>query len=216
MNKIVLLLVIVVFFYILQQQNKFIEPLLVNDEPLLVNDEPLLVNDKPLLVNDEPRSPASTPTSPQPPSLPPSVIGIAVPNNSIGINVSSVDLKNTAWCRNNSNNICTAEYRLAFSNGSVSNITIKYDSKKRLFGTSVILKNPDVLFALSNIPQEGITVKLQGKNVSENSNDNNWYDMDVPPQFIKPPQTTVKFSGNTSTPILIFQHLYKNNIFVKK
>jgi hypothetical protein len=147
-------------------------------------------------------APMTQPPVPQPPApvqapmSQPQVIGIAVNNNKVGINVSSDGLRSTGWCQNNSNNICTAEYRLAFSNGSVSNMTIKY---KKLF-SGVNLKNPDVLFALSNIPQEGITVKLQGKNIADNSTDNNWYDMDVPSQVIIPPQTTVKFSGNTSTP----------------
>ena len=148
------------------------------------------------------QAPVPQPPAPmsQPPAPAPSVIGIAVENNKVGINVSSVDLRSTNWCQDNSNNICTAEYRLAFSNGSVSNMTIKYEYKTFFIGRRVTLKNPDILFALSNIPQEGITVKLQGKNIADNSTDNNWYDMDVPSQFIKPPQTTVKFSGNTSTP----------------
>ena len=77
-------------------------------------------------------------------------------------------------------------------------MTIKYKDEQTLKNIIFIRKDPDILFALSNIPQEGITVKLQGK-YNTSFWHYKWYDMDVPTQFIKPPQTTVKFSGNTST-----------------
>ena len=95
----------------------------------------------------------------------------------------------SSYCNNVPNSTCHAGYRLRFSNGIVSNLTLTSDSP---YG----LTNPDLLFALSNVPFEGVSAILQGLNISTGS-DNLWYDIDVPEQFITQSVSTVKFSGNT-------------------
>jgi hypothetical protein len=121
----------------------------------------------------------------------PQVVGIATQYSSVGRDASISNLYYGSFCANKPNSICYGEYRLAFSNGNISDMSIKTDS-----GLGQGLTDPDILFALTNVPASGITVTLQGKDVASNGG---WYDVDVPTQFIKPPQTTVKFSENTGT-----------------
>ena len=132
--------------------------------------------------------------------LPVTVTGIATQYNSVGTgaqNINGDTLFYSNYC-GVANSTCHAEYRLRFSNGIVSNLTLTSDSPDGL-------TNPDLLFALSNVPFDGVTAILQGLNISPGS-DNLWYDIDVPEQFITQDQSTVTFSGKTgnfkSTPSL--------------
>ena len=133
--------------------------------------------------------------------LPITVTGIATQYNYVGYgaqNINADTLSYASWCADVTGSTCHAEYRLRFSNGIVSNLTLTSDSPGGL-------TNPDLLFALSNVPYDGVTAILQGLNISTGS-DNLWYDVDVPEQFITQNQSTVTFSGNTgnfkSTPSL--------------
>ena len=133
--------------------------------------------------------------------LPITVTGIATQYIMLGTGAYNYNY-NTLWyanyCVDVTGSTCHAEYRLRFSNGIVSNLTLTSDSPDGL-------TNPDLLFALSNVPFDGVTAILQGLNISPGS-DNLWYDIDVPEQFITQDQTTVTFSGKTgnfkSTPSL--------------
>ena len=122
--------------------------------------------------------------------LPVTVTGIATQYNSVGTGAQNNGdtLFYSNYC-GVANSTCHAEYRLRFSNGIVSNLTFTSDPP---YG----LTNPDLLFALSNVPFDGVTAILQGLNISTGS-DNLWYDIDVPEQFITQSVSTVKFSGNT-------------------
>lgn len=123
----------------------------------------------------------------------PIVTGIALQYKSVGTGASSSGLGYSSWCSNVPDSVCYAEYRLRFSNGVTSSMTIQSDA-----GLKQGLTNPDVLFALSDIPSSGVTAILQGKNITANTSDTNWYDIDIPQQTITPTQQTVKFSGTTS------------------
>jgi hypothetical protein len=127
----------------------------------------------------------------QPPPQGPIVIGIASQYKVEGEG-SAEGLFYTSWCGNVPNKICYGEYRLRFSNGLISPVTIKTDA-----GLNQGLTDPTLRFRLSNIPSNGVTAILQVKNVATNSNDTNWYDVNVPPQFIKPPQVELIFANNT-------------------
>ena len=122
----------------------------------------------------------------------PTVTGIAIQNKSVGYGASSFNLWYPAWASDVPNTISYAEYRLRFSNGVISKLTIESDA-----GGNQGLTNPDILFALTNIPLNGVTAILQGKNIESNSTNHNWYDVDIPSQEIAHNQTTVKFSGST-------------------
>jgi hypothetical protein len=122
------------------------------------------------------------------------VIGIATQHKLVGSDVAYGNLAYGAYCADKPASICDGEYRLAFPNGVVSDMTIKTER-----GLNQGLTDPDILFALTDIPESGITVTLQGRNIASNSNDTKWYNVDVPEQFIKPPQKTVKFTGRTGT-----------------
>ncbi len=123
----------------------------------------------------------------------PSVIGIATQFNNIGTGVSRDGLIYSNSCSYSPQDICVGEYRLRFSNGIISKRTIKSDAR----GGWSRLTNPQILFAITNIPSGGVTAYLQVKNVDSNSQDTNWYDADVNGIYISPQQTTIKFSGNT-------------------
>jgi hypothetical protein len=125
------------------------------------------------------------------------VMGIATPNNIVesGVSgasgVSSSGLTYAPLSSTVLSGIYYAEYRLRFSNGIVSNLTIQSKSPQGL-------TNPDISFALTNVPFQGVTAILQGKSLYPNS-DNLWYDVNVPQQFITQDKTTVKFSGSDGT-----------------
>jgi hypothetical protein len=125
------------------------------------------------------QSPTTQPPTTQPPTTSsPNVLGIASQYQVVGEGCTNC-LYYSSWCSNVPNKICFGEYRLRFSNGVISPITIKTDAP-------LGLTDPDLRFKLSNIPSDGVTAILQVKNVATNSNDNNWYDANVPSQFIKP------------------------------
>ena len=103
----------------------------------------------------------------------PLVIGIATQFNSVGTGVQSYGNWYNSYCDNNNpKKMCNAVYRLRFSNGVISNMTI--NSNGRGF------TNPDVSFAIEKIPSSGVNSILQIKKDSSNI----WYDVDIPPIFI--------------------------------
>ena len=79
---------------------------------------------------------------------------------------------------------CSAYYRLRFSNGVVSNMNI--------YSQGYGFTNPDVSFALENVPSGGVAAILQGSTTTRE-----WFDINVPTQFVRPNQSIVKFSGIT-------------------
>ena len=120
----------------------------------------------------------------------PTVTGIAMQYNAVGYGASSSNLFYSSWCSSVPNSVCFAEYRLRFTNGVISNLTIQSNPP-------YALTDPDVLFALTNIPLEGVTAILQGKNIASGNTNHLWYDVNVPSQHITYGQATVKFSGST-------------------
>jgi len=137
------------------------------------------------------KPPTTLPPTTPPPTTP-TVLGIASQYKVEGEG-SKNDLFYTSYCSGVPNHICYGEYRLRFSNGVISPMTIRTEAPSGL-------TNPSLRFKLSNIPTDGVRAFLQVKNVATNSNDNNWYDANVPSQFIKPSQTEVTFINNTSQP----------------
>ena len=119
----------------------------------------------------------------------PTVTGIATQYNSVGTGASSSGICYSNWC-GVPNSACYVEYRLVFSNGVVSDMTIKSMAPSGL-------TNPGLLFALTNIPSSDVSAILQGKNIAVSSNDNNWYDIDVPTQKLTPSQTSISFHHST-------------------
>jgi len=119
----------------------------------------------------------------------PKVVGIATQYNIVpqynAIGVTKNGNGYSSWCSNTTNNVCNAEYRLVFSNGSISNLTIKSDSPSGL-------TNPDISFGLSDVPNDVIAV-LQGRRIGTQK----WFDVNVPSVLLIPNQKSVKFSGNT-------------------
>ena len=124
-------------------------------------------------------------------SLPITVTGIATQFNFVGSGASSSSLSYGSYCINVPNSKCYAEYRLRFSNGIVSNLTIQSNSPQTF-------TNPDISFALTNVPSQGVTAILQGKSLYPDS-DNLWYDVNVPEQFITQDKTSIKFNGSYGT-----------------
>jgi len=124
----------------------------------------------------------------------PTVIGIATQENSVGQGVQSSGNGYSSYCDDISP--CFANYRLRFSNGVVSNMII--------YSGNYPYMNPDVSFALENIPANGVTAILQGQQTSDGwwwtnfDGDNNWYDINVPQQYVSPDQSVIQFSGTTS------------------
>ena len=120
----------------------------------------------------------------------PKVIGIAsaggkVANGSRGLESYKEGYGYTSYCYQFPNDPCSAYYRLRFSNGVVSNMTI--------YAEGYGFTNPDIVFALENVPSGGVTAILQ---VSTTKNE--WFDSRVSSQFVRPNQIIVKFSGITS------------------
>lgn len=124
-------------------------------------------------------------------SQPITVTGIATQFNFVGSGASSSSLSYGSYCINVPNSKCYAEYRLRFSNGIVSNLTIQSNSPQTF-------TNPDISFALTNVPSQGVTAILQGKSLYPDS-DNLWYDVNVPEQFITQDKTSIKFNGSYGT-----------------
>ena len=122
----------------------------------------------------------------------PIVTGIATQYNHVGTGASSSGVYYASWCSNSVNNVCNAEYRVIFSNGVVSDMTIQSMSPSGL-------TNPSLLFAITNVPIGGVKATLQGKNIASSSNDNKWYDVDVPVQQVNDNQTSILFTNNTGS-----------------
>ena len=120
----------------------------------------------------------------------PIVTGIATQSNSVGTGASSNGIYYASWCSNVPNSVCFAEYRLVFSNGVVSDMTIQSNSPQGL-------TNPSLLFAIKDVPIGGVKAILQGKNISFVSTDNKWYDVDVPVQQVNDNQTSILFTNTT-------------------
>jgi len=119
----------------------------------------------------------------------PIVTGIAMQYASVGTGVSSFGNYYGNWNYQVSG-VHNAHYRLRFSNGVVSNLTLFSDSDR--WGG---LTNPDVSFAVSNVPASGVTAILQGRNNAFIGDV--WYDVDIDPQAITSSTTTLKFAGRT-------------------
>ena len=115
----------------------------------------------------------------------PRVIGIATQWNKEGRGVESYGNWYSSYC-GFPNAECNVIYRLRFSNGVVSNMTIYSQANPHY-------TNPDVSFALENIPSEGVTAILQGYSFSKKG----WFDMTTAAQNVRPNQIIVKFSGIT-------------------
>lgn len=120
----------------------------------------------------------------------PKVIGIAsagdkVAEGSRGLESYKEGTGYTNYCYQFPNDPCSAYYRLRFSNGVVSNMTI--------YAEGYGFTNPDIVFALENVPSGGVTAILQ---VSTTKNE--WFDSRISSQFVRPNQKIVKFSGITS------------------
>lgn len=120
----------------------------------------------------------------------PIVTGIATQYNSVGTGASSSGVYYASWCSGIPNSVCFAEYRLVFSNGVVSDMTIQSKSPSGL-------TNPSLLFAIKDVPVGGVKAILQGKNIASGSTDNRWYDVDVPIQQVNDNQTFILFTNNT-------------------
>jgi hypothetical protein len=129
----------------------------------------------------------------------PIVTGIAMQYVTVGTGVSQSGNWYGNWTYQVSG-VHNAHYRLRFSNGVVSNLTIFSDSDR--WGG---LTTPDVSFAVSNVPASGVTAILQGRNNAFTGDV--WYDVDIDPQAITSSTTTLKFGGRThlfsSTPAVI-------------
>ena len=130
----------------------------------------------------------------------PAVTGIATQYNSVGTGASSNGMFYASWCSQVTNSVCFAEYRVIFSNGVVSDMTIQSNSP------SGGLTNPSLLFAIKDVPIGGVKAILQGKNIASGSTDSRWYDVDVPVQQVNAYQTSIlftntpgKFTGNFKT-----------------
>ena len=120
----------------------------------------------------------------------PIVTGIATQYNSVGTGASSSGIYYSSWCSGIPNSVCFAEYRLVFSNGVVSDMTIQSKSPSGL-------TNPSLLFAIKDVPIGGVKAILQGKNIASGSTDNKWYDVDVPVQQVNDNQTSILFTNTT-------------------
>ena len=120
----------------------------------------------------------------------PIVTGIATQfvSATVGTGATSSGLIYAAWA-SQTPGVHLAHYRLRFSNGMVSNLSIYSDSPQGL-------TNPTVRFALSNIPASGVTAILQGRNNSYAGNV--WYDVNVPTRFITPSDTIIDIGGTTN------------------
>ena len=120
----------------------------------------------------------------------PIVTGIATQFNIVGTGASNSGIYYSSWCSNVPNSVCNAEYRVVFSNGVVSNMTIQSNPPDRY-------TNPSLLFAIKDVPLGGVKAILQGKNIASGSTDNKWYDVDVPVQQVNDSQTSIVFTNTT-------------------
>jgi hypothetical protein len=122
----------------------------------------------------------------------PKVVGIATQYVAVGTGVGSSANGYSNFLSQVSGNVVRyADYRLRFSNGVISDLIITPGDRSNM-GTLV---NPDISFALTNIPAIGVTAILQGRNSDLPAN--GWFDVNVnvPTQAITPGTTTIKFSG---------------------
>jgi hypothetical protein len=121
----------------------------------------------------------------------PKVVGIATQYVAVGTGVGSYANGYSNFLSQVSGNVVRyADYRLRFSNGVISDLIITPNRSD--MGTLV---NPDISFALTNIPAVGVTAILQGRNSDLPAN--GWFDVNanIPTQTITPGTTTIKFSG---------------------
>jgi surface protein len=120
----------------------------------------------------------------------PIVTGIATQfaSATVGTGATSSGLIYANWA-STTPGVHVAHYRLRFSNGMVSNLSIYSDSPQGL-------TNPTIRFALSNIPASGVTAILQGRNNAYAGNV--WYDVNVPTRFITPSDTIIDIGGTTN------------------
>ena len=115
----------------------------------------------------------------------PIVTGIAVQYLSVGTGLEGSG--NRVGLIYGNRGSLVAHYRLRFSNGMVSDLSI--------IANLPTYTKPIVRFAISNIPASGVTAILQGRN-----NDyagNVWYDVNVPTRFITPSDTLIDIGGTT-------------------
>jgi hypothetical protein len=123
----------------------------------------------------------------------PNVVGIATQYVAVGTGVGITGnwFVNYTW-QVSGDAVQYADYRLRFSNGVISDLVVTPD---RAYQGSLV--NPDISFALTNIPAIGVTAILQGRNSDLPAN--GWFDVNVPTQAIMPGTTTIKFGGGSGT-----------------
>lgn len=116
----------------------------------------------------------------------PTVTGIAMQYTRVGYGVEQYGNWYGNWAYNTPG-VHYVHYRLRFSNGIISNLSIYSDSPSGL-------TNPDISFALTNIPAGGVTAILQGRN--NNFTGNVWYDIVDKTIQVTPSTPVIKFYGN--------------------
>ena len=117
----------------------------------------------------------------------PIVTGIATQYTRVGYGVESYGNWYGAWAYNTPG-VQNAHYRLRFSNGIVSNVSV-FSNSDGIGG----LTNPDISFALTNIPAGGVTAILQGRNNAFAGNV--WYDIVNKTIQVTPSTPIIKFGG---------------------
>jgi len=117
----------------------------------------------------------------------PTVTGIATQYGTVGYGVEAYGNWYSNWV-NDAPGVHNAHYRLRFSNGIVSNVSI-FSNSDAIGG----LTNPDLSFALTNIPAGGVTAILQGRNNAFTGNV--WYDIVNKTIQVTQYNPTIKFGG---------------------
>jgi hypothetical protein len=117
----------------------------------------------------------------------PIVTGIATQYTTVGYGVAQSGNWYGAWAYNTPG-VHNAHYRLRFSNGIVSNVSV-FSNSDGIGG----LTNPDISFALTNIPAGGVTAILQGRNNAFAGNV--WYDIVNKTIAVTPSTPIIKFGG---------------------
>jgi surface protein len=118
----------------------------------------------------------------------PTVTGIAMQYGTVGYGVGAYGNWYANWAYNTPG-VHNAHYRLRFSNGIVSNVSI-FSNSDAIGG----LTNPDISFALTNIPAGGVTAILQGRNNAFTGNV--WYDIVNKTIQVTPSTPVIKFGGS--------------------
>jgi surface protein len=117
----------------------------------------------------------------------PTVTGIATQYGTVGYGVEAYGNYYANWA-NAAPGVHNAHYRLRFSNGIVSNVSI-FSNSDAIGG----LTNPDLSFKLTNIPAGGVTAILQGRNNAFTGNV--WYDIVNKTIQVTQYTPTIKFGG---------------------